>query len=145
MASLFLNSISSWIEKTQRLTQKAKYRLKVVDWYRFHRKNISLTARHFGLTRYTVRSWVRRFNQKGIMGLQDRSHRPKRLRQPTTPSEVVVEIVRLRKQYPAWSKYKIEVILTDLRVVNIYLNLDSFNKKAWKKSNLSHASFINIF
>jgi len=106
-----LYSISSWIEKTQRLTQKAKYRLKVVDWYRFHRKNISLTARHFGRTRYTVRSWVRRFNQKGIMGLQDRSHRPKRLRQPTTPSEVVVEIVRLRKQYPAWSKYKIEVIL----------------------------------
>ena len=57
-----LYSIGKWIEKTQRLTQKAKYRLKVVDWYRFHRKNISLTARHFGLTRYTVRSWVC-FNQ----------------------------------------------------------------------------------
>jgi len=50
-----LYSIGKWIEQTQRLTPEAKYRLKVVDWYRFHGENISLTARHFGRTRYTVR------------------------------------------------------------------------------------------
>lgn len=43
------------------------------------------------------------------MGLNDRSHRPKR--QPTTPSTVVVRVVKLSKQYPAWSKYKIAAIL----------------------------------
>jgi len=106
-----LYSIGKWIEQTQRLTLEAKYRLKVVDWYRFHGENISLTARHFGRSRYTVREWVKRFKEKGIMGLNDRSHRPKRLRQPTIPSTLVVKVVKLRKQYPAWSKYKIEAIL----------------------------------
>ena len=39
------------------------------------------------------------------------SHRPKRLRTMTTPWETVMAIVELRKQYPAWSKYKIQVLL----------------------------------
>jgi len=99
------------IEQTNKLTHKAKHRLKVVDWYRKHRKNVSLTAHHFGLTRYTVRTWVKRFNNKGILGLNDKSHRPNHLRQPTTPGSTVVKVVNLRKQYPAWSKYKIQAIL----------------------------------
>lgn len=77
-------SIARWANRVDSLTPKAKQRLKVLDWHRQHGKNVSLTARHFGLTRYTVREWQRRFNQKGIIGLNERSHRPKRLRQPTT-------------------------------------------------------------
>jgi transposase InsO family protein len=104
-------SISNWAYKVQSLTSKGKHRLKIIDWHRAHGENISLTARHFGLTRYTVRQWVKRFNRQGILGLNNRSRRPKHLRQPTTSRSIVFEIRRIRKQYPAWSKYKIKVLL----------------------------------
>lgn len=104
-------SIARWATKTQLLTSKAKWRLKVIDWHRNHQGKIALTARHFGLTRYTVRSWLKRFNQSGIASLNDKSHRPKHLRKPTTAWEIVMAVVKLRQQYPAWSKYKIEALL----------------------------------
>lgn len=99
------------IELSEKMTIKAKGRLKIIDWHRSHGENISLTSRHFGLSRRTIRIWVKRYNEKGMLSLNDKSHRPKNLRLPTTDSSVVVEIVKLRKQYPAWSKYKLQVIL----------------------------------
>jgi len=46
-----------------------------------------------------------------LLGLNDKSHRPKNFRKPTTSWEIISEIVKLRKQYPAWSKYKIKSLL----------------------------------
>lgn len=99
------------IELSEKMTVKAKGRLKIIDWHRSHGENISLTSRHFGLSRNTLKLWVKRYNEKGMLSLNDRSHRPKNLRLPSTDSSIIVEIVRLRKQYPAWSKYKLQVIL----------------------------------
>ena len=65
------------IEFSEKMTVKAKGRLKIIDWHRSHGKNISLTSRHFGLTRNTLRRWVKRYNEKGMLSLNDRSHRPK--------------------------------------------------------------------
>jgi len=96
---------------TGNLSERAKQRLKILDWHRYHNKNISLTARHFGLTRYTIRSWQKKLAQFGPRGLNDKSHRPNNLRKPTTSWEIISEVVKIRKQYPAWSKYKIQVIL----------------------------------
>jgi len=103
--------IARWANQVSGLTPQAKQRLKVVDWHRSHDKNISLTARHFNLTRLTVRNWINRFNQGGVLKLKDQSKRPKHLRQPITPWETVKEVVHLRKQYPAWSKYKLAIML----------------------------------
>jgi len=104
-------SIANWANKVQPLTDKAKWRLKVLDWHRAHENCVSLTARHFGLTRYTVRSWLKKFNQIGAIALNEKSHRPKHLRRPTTSWQIVSETVKLRQQYPAWSKYKLQVLL----------------------------------
>ena len=93
------------------LSERAKQRLKILDWRREHGKNISLTARHLGLTRYTVRSWQKKLDRLGPRGLNDNSRKPKNLRQPTTSWEIVSEVVKLRRQYPAWSKYKIQALL----------------------------------
>lgn len=93
------------------LSERAKQRLKILDWHRKHGKNISLTARHFGLTRYAVRNWQKRLIQFGPRELEDKSHRPKTPKQPTTSWEIVFETVKIRKQYPAWSKYKIQALL----------------------------------
>lgn len=96
---------------TGNLSEWAKQRLKILDWHRTHGDNISLTARHFGLTRETVIGWRDRLAKEGPRGLEERSHRPHHLRKPTTSWEVTVEVIKLRRQYPAWSKYKIQTLL----------------------------------
>lgn len=93
------------------LTERAKYKIKVLDWQRAHGSNSSLTARHFGVGRMTLYRWLKRFKQYGIVGLNEESRRPKHLREPTTSWNTVIRTVQLRKQYPAWSKYKIRVLL----------------------------------
>jgi len=50
-----------------------------------------------GVCPRTVRKWVRRFEAAGLAGLQDRSSRPERLRQPT-PQITVDRIEALRRQ-----------------------------------------------
>jgi transposase InsO family protein len=103
-------SLALWAARTN-LTPKAKQKLKVVDWMRAHGNNVSLTARHFGLNRETVRIWKRKFDTVGMIALNEKSHRPKHLRTSTTDWKIVDEIVKIRHQYPAWSKYKIKAIL----------------------------------
>lgn len=103
--------LARWAAKTENISEKAKQKLKVIDWLRAHKGNVSLTARHFGLTRKTVKKWRNNFNKFGIQGLNEKSHRPKKLRTMVTGWVVINEIVKLRKKYPAWSKYKISRIL----------------------------------
>src|SRR5258708_4683107 len=59
-----------------------------------------------GVCPRTVRKWFDRYRQEGLAGLQDRSSRPHRLRQPT-PATVVEEIERLRRQ--RWTGKQIAV------------------------------------
>jgi transposase InsO family protein len=63
-------------------------------------------ARAAGVCPRTVRKWVDRYRQEGSVGLQDRSSRPHRLRQPT-PQRVVDEIEQLRRQ--RWTGKQIAV------------------------------------
>lgn len=103
-------TLANWATRTN-ITEKAKQRLKVVDWHGSHGNDVSLTARHFGLNRETVRIWRDKFNRIGMLALNDGSHKPKHLRQATTSWQIVDEIVKTRKEYPAWSKWKIQVML----------------------------------
>jgi transposase InsO family protein len=50
-----------------------------------------------GVCPRTVRKWVDRYQAEGLAGLQDRSSRPDRLRQPT-PQETIDRIEALRRQ-----------------------------------------------
>ena len=104
-------SIARSAALTDSLTERAKYKVKVFDWWRDHDKNASLTARHFGIGRMTLYRWLQRFQRQGITGFNERSRRPKNLRTPTTPWNIVMRTVEFRKQYPAWSKHKIRALL----------------------------------
>ncbi len=104
-------SIAASSALADKLTEQAKRRIKILDWHRAHGKNQSLTARHFGIGRMTLIRWLERCADRGVLGLNERSRKPKRLRKPTTPWPVITRAVALRKQYPAWSKYKLAVML----------------------------------
>ena len=54
-------------------------------------------ARAAGVCPRTARKWVDRFKAEGLAGLADRSSRPQRLRQPTSPA-VVDQVIALRRR-----------------------------------------------
>jgi len=58
---------------TDKLTEQAKHRLKILDWHKTHDKNSSLTARHFGIGRMTIHRWLKRFEKFGMLGLNEQS------------------------------------------------------------------------
>lgn len=104
-------SIARSAERSGQLTERAKYKLKVLDWHRKHGANVSLTARHFGYTRKVIRKWLKQLKERGPVGLNEQPRTPKKKRQPITSPDAVMHICSLRKKYPAWSKYKIGTIL----------------------------------
>lgn len=103
--------IARLAERTGQLTERAKFKLKILDWHRNHGENISLTSRHFGLTRKPLRKWIDQLRKQGPAGLNEKSKAPKNKRKPTTPVTIFIQVVKIRRQYLAWSKYKIRKIL----------------------------------
>lgn len=97
--------------KQQHASREAKRRLAAVDWHQNHGKRVSLTARHFGLSRSTVYDWLRRYERGGVRGLEDRSRRPRNVRQPTWSKDLEQAILALREAHPRWGKDKLAVLL----------------------------------
>ncbi|MFA4837074.1 MAG: helix-turn-helix domain-containing protein [Dehalococcoidia bacterium] len=92
-------------------SETARQRLKVMGWHEGHGGRVRLTARHFGYSPDTISRWARSYREEGIAGLEPRSRRPGRVRQPQTPLAVVQRIHELREQYPRWGREKLRVIM----------------------------------
>jgi transposase-like protein len=60
--------------------------------------NVSQTCRYYGITRQTFYVWLRRYGEKGLEGLRDKSRRPHHSPNATS-AEVVGKIVYLRQNY----------------------------------------------
>lgn len=82
-----------------------------MDYYEAQGRNATFTCRHFGISRQTFYRWRRRYNPRWLPSLEGRSHRPKRLRQPTWPMELALAVLHLREQRPRWGKDKLVVLL----------------------------------
>ncbi len=95
------------------LSRMARQRVKWMDHYRGHGQNAALTCRYFGISRQTFYRWKRRYNPGDLASLEERSHRPKRLRQPTWSRELSLAVLHLREQYPRWGKDKLVMLLRD--------------------------------
>ncbi len=61
------------------------------------RLSLCEAAAEHRLSRQTAAKWVRRFKAEGMAGLADRSSRPHRLRQPTSP-ELVARVEAMRRE-----------------------------------------------
>jgi len=83
----------------------------MVDWHRAHGANVSLTARHFGVSRPTVYRWLRRFDRLHLETLEDHSSAPRRRRRPTWTVEQLRAVKAVRETYPRWGKDKLVVLL----------------------------------
>lgn len=98
------------LAKVVSVSASGKRRLAWMDWYK-RSGNALLTCRHFGIAPSLFHKWRARFVALGVRGLEDRSTRPQRTRQPTTPLTTTDLVRRLRTNNPELSKYKLSVIL----------------------------------
>lgn len=93
------------------LSKGAKRRLAWMDFYESHDHSAALTCRHFAISCSTLYRWLARYDPLDLSTLEKRSRAPHKRREPTTPMHVVDAILALRTERPAWSKYKISVVL----------------------------------
>jgi len=90
-----------------KLSKDAKSRLEWIIFYETKDKNASLTARHFGIARKTLYSWLNRFDESNLRTLEERSRAPvKRRVRDYTPLQYV-RVVKLRKAHIRYGKLKL--------------------------------------
>jgi len=95
----------------KKLSRAAQGRLQWMLFYSFNGRNAARTCRHFGISRQTFYRWKRRFGRHDLSTLEEHSHRPRQVRQPTWTAELAERVLTLRQQYPRWGKDKLAVLL----------------------------------
>jgi len=70
-------------------------------------------CREFGISRKTGYKWLKRFCERGALGLEDLSRRP-RSSPLRADGEAVVELIRLRRLHARWGPKKLRAILLRL-------------------------------
>lgn len=84
---------------TEREQQRlVNHRLAVIRHAEEVTGNVAQTCRYFGITRQTFYRWLRRYEEKGVEGLRDKSSRPHHCPHETN-AEVVGKIIYLRQNY----------------------------------------------
>lgn len=92
-----------------RLSRRANQRLKWLDYRKTH--TVTQTCRHYDIPRSTLHRWQKRFDPAHLASLEDRSSRPRTMRQRTWGACEVEAVLALRTQYPRWGKAKLAVLL----------------------------------
>ena len=69
-------------------------------------------CRRFRVSAPTAYKWIERFAREGMVGLQDRSHRPHHQPRRSSP-ELEQRVLELRRKYPVWGPRKLRKLLSD--------------------------------
>jgi len=97
--------------RQEALSANALRRLKAIHWYEEHGRNASLTARHFAYSRSAFHAWLKAYDAAGARGLEDKSRRPRSVRQPTWSAALGEAVRELREQHPRWGKDKLVILV----------------------------------
>lgn len=112
----WLRYASKWeryrdLAKSLHLSREARARLEWFLWYETAgQRNARAACRHFGIPPKTFYRWKARFEETNLRSLEDRSHRPHRVRQRTITPEEEQRVIRLRKASLHYSKLKLAVL-----------------------------------
>jgi putative transposase len=95
------------------ITHDANKRLAWFDFYAKHGKNARATCAHFHISPDTFYHWKKVYRPGDLSSLEERSHRPKRVRHPTWTTEAVQAVQAMREKYPRWGKAKLTFLLAE--------------------------------
>jgi len=93
------------------ISPEARQRLKWLDWYGSHGRNVRLACRHFGISPNTFYRWKTRFKASCLITLEDHSRKPLNFRKSNIPQQTIDLLVSLRRQDMGLSKYKLSFLL----------------------------------
>ena len=91
------------------LSKSAKQRLKWMDYYQ-QCSNAAKTCRYFGISRKTFHKWKKLYDPHNLLTLEEKSRRPRRLRQWQVTREEESRVKTLRQRYIRYGKEKLKVI-----------------------------------
>jgi transposase InsO family protein len=94
-----------------KLSRQAKHRLQIIEHYLKVTRNVSLTCRHYAISRSYFYKWYKRYNPKYLASLESKSTRPHTVRPATYDTNFVSLIRRLRTDYPSYSAKKLARIV----------------------------------
>jgi putative transposase len=92
-------------QEHRRVDLREKFVLRASEPFR----NMSELCREFGVSRKTGYFWLDRFGRSGLPGLEEKSHRPRRVTE--TSAEVVLRIIELRREHRSWGPKKLKALL----------------------------------
>lgn len=97
--------------KARNASRDARKRLDWIIWYEtVGRRNARRTCRHFGLAPKVFYFWKNRFREGNLNSLEDKSHRPHRIRQSTLTGVEIDRVVALRREHMRYSKMKLAIL-----------------------------------
>ena len=107
----FARLVNSALRWAYMLTDKAKYKLKVLAFWQKHGLTTTLDA--FNIKERTLYNWKAALKQGDgrAEALNEKSRRPKRIREREWPNKVKEEIRRLRAEHPNLGKDKVHCFL----------------------------------
>ncbi len=108
--SIPINKYDLWLKtaKVLKLSKSAKLRLSWIIYYHTKaNRNASLTCRHFGIHRSQWYYWFNRFNESNLTTLEDNSSAPHNARKKEYTGLQYSRVVKLRKQYIRYGKFKL--------------------------------------
>ncbi len=108
----YANEYGGWDMPWKEVTRMSE-RMEFVSLARKGEINLSEICRRFGISRKTGYKWLERYALEGIMGLQDRSRRP-RTSPKRTPDFMEKAALDIRQEHVAWGGRKIKTRLQNL-------------------------------
>lgn len=124
------------------MDQKTQF---IADFLR-HSQSISDLCRHYGISRKTAYKWINRYQQEGIVGLDDQSRKPRSCPHQTEP-DLVEALLEARRRHPTWGAKKLLKLVTQNAPERIWparttvcdlLARHGLVKKARKRRHLGH-------
>ena len=85
----------------------SKFNLRLQMVTKAKQVNISEAARYYGTIRKTVRKWMRRYQQEGLVGLKDKKRTPQHIPHKLSKEEEA-KVIALRQRYPSWGARRLK-------------------------------------
>ncbi len=101
------------------LSDAAKERLQWIVHFIVHQGSAPDTCQRFGISRSTLHRWLERFDPTDLSTLEEGTHVPHAVRQPSVPAHVVALIRTYREKWPLIGKEKVSRLIFEEHGVTI--------------------------
>lgn len=129
---------------TSNLSKDGLKRLEWFEFYSTHNKNISLTCRHFGISRDTFYLWKNRFNPRVLQSLEfdTKTRRPNKVREMITPAWIRRKIYEIRLSDLEKSKWEIHEELRREGIVIAHNVIQKVINRSPELLNVQHKRWL---